>query len=974
MKSSIPDVIHSESNGLEQVFSQAIEIKDATEQSRYLDQICDGDEELRQSVEKLLEAYRSIGNFMERSPERSGTRRCNALSPAVHVDLSEPNGAVIAGIELTERLGSGGMGDVFAGLQTEPINREVAVKLIRSGLATDEFVRRFRLERQTLAMLNHANIARVFDGGTTEDGRLYFVMELIRGQRISEYCDEQKLGIRPRLTLFLDVCRAVQYFHQRGIIHRDLKPANVLVTCVDGHPVPKIIDFGLSKFSESELGPSNFSGTGFGFLGTPQYMSPEQASCDHVKLDTRTDVYSLGVMLHELLVGTTPVTAEALNEQGYLKFQQLVTHASTSPLSALPASRAETEKSADLRGTTASVLKATIAGDLDCITRTALAVEPDERYASVEAFARDIERFLSDEPVEARPPSGLYNVRKFVRRHRTLVINSSLLLLTLILGLTGTAVAMFQAIKNQRVAVQARGQTLEALRSVKLANARERQARLEAEQAEAAAKLAKSNEALHREAAEKSLDEVAEVMQSVIAKIRNSKGLKRPEMQFLRTELLTESLRYYTTFVERNATTRIHRLQVGNAWCQAADISLTLSDNIRARKFATNAVVITSDLYALHPQNKDVVVATCAAHSSLATALTNLGIRDEALAHAERVIEIRQQAYEFEDSKANEREAAAAISFLGWVQSTLAYNAAAQADASTDLGTQSIESQMTALMKFEDMRAANPSDVGLIGEVMTCRQSLGAICANAGDLSAAAEHFRCLHELVLQVPAEDLLACKANAYQVLTQWELYSGDREESISHGEKSIQLFTLLRDRTESPSSDSSKITENIVEAHIVVATSCMTIDLDNAVRHIKSARRQIQDLDDNSHNAARLRMELWRVTTESAFAKRDFDVAVRSCHSWIQSIEPFEVREKSKTAVGRARGTAFDILSKIYEQQGDFAEALAAASNSIGAFELVVAQSDASDVDRTALDKSRSRRKRLEEQNQSACGGDW
>jgi serine/threonine protein kinase len=352
-------------------------------------------------------------------------------SPALPEGATEGSGfasiqGTIGPYALLERIGTGGMGEVWVAEQSEPVKRRVALKLIKEGIGSRETIARFEAERQALAMMNHPNIARILDAGTTAEGQPYFVMELVAGKPLTQYCDEHKLSIDQRLKLFLDVCGGVQHAHQKGIIHRDLKPGNIIVGLQDGVPVPKIIDFGLAKAMESTqrlTDQSLFTGIGQ-ILGTLKYMSPEQASLDNLDIDTRTDIYALGVILYELLTGSTPLDDSSIQSQAVFKILELIREKEpVKPSRKLGSSTDEQVSSITGQRQTDSVrLKRILLGDLDWIVMKALEKDRTRRYDSASGFAADICRYLNSEPVIARPPSLNYRVRKFLWKHRHLAI------------------------------------------------------------------------------------------------------------------------------------------------------------------------------------------------------------------------------------------------------------------------------------------------------------------------------------------------------------------------------------------------------------------------------------------------------------------------------------------------------------------------------------------------------------------------
>ena len=345
--------------------------------------------------------------------------------------------------KLLEQIGEGGMGTVWMAQQTEPVKRLVAVKLIKAGMDSKQVIARFEAERQALALMDHPNIARVLDAGTTSAGRPYFVMELVKGVPITKYCDEHHLTPRQRLELFIPVCQAVQHAHQKGIIHRDLKPSNVLVALYDGKPVPKVIDFGVAKAAGQQLTDKTLV-TGFGaIVGTLEYMSPEQAEINQLDIDTRSDIYSLGVLLYELLTGSTPFSRKELEKAGMLEMLRVIREEEPPKPSTQLSTAEGLPTLAANRGTEPAKLTKLVRGELDWIVMKALEKDRNRRYETANGFAMDVQRYLADEPVQACPPSAGYRLRKFVRRNKGRVAASVALAAVLIAG--GGAVMAVQA-------------------------------------------------------------------------------------------------------------------------------------------------------------------------------------------------------------------------------------------------------------------------------------------------------------------------------------------------------------------------------------------------------------------------------------------------------------------------------------------------------------------------------------------------
>jgi serine/threonine protein kinase/lipopolysaccharide biosynthesis regulator YciM len=397
----------------ESIFAAALRKASPAERRAFLAEACAGDAELRACVEALLLAHENPDSFLE--PQSAG------LAPtADEQPLCERPGTAIGPYRLLEQIGEGGFGIVFMAEQQQPLRRKVALKVLKPGMDTQQVVARFEAERQALALMDHPNIARVLDAGQTDSGRPYFVMELVKGLPITDYCDQNQLTPRERLELFGDVCRAVQHAHQKGVIHRDLKPSNVLVTVQDGAPLAKVIDFGIAKALGQPLTDRTLF-TGFAQLvGTPLYMSPEQAALSNVDVDTRSDVYSLGVLLYELLTGTTPFDKERIREASYDEIRRIIREEEPPR----PSTRVTTlgHAAATLstrRRSDPKRLSQLLRGELDCIVMKCLEKDRNRRYESASSLAHDLGRYLRDEPVLARPPSSWYRFRKFARRNRT---------------------------------------------------------------------------------------------------------------------------------------------------------------------------------------------------------------------------------------------------------------------------------------------------------------------------------------------------------------------------------------------------------------------------------------------------------------------------------------------------------------------------------------------------------------------------
>jgi serine/threonine protein kinase len=397
----------------------------------FVAEACGEDDALRGRVEQLLRAHREMETIQPGRAERRD-------EPAEHP------GASVGPYRLLEQIGEGGMGAVYLAEQQRPVRRQVALKVIKAGMDTRQVIARFEAERQAVAMMDHPNIAKVFDAGVTDAGRPYFVMDLVKGEPITKHCDRHRLPPRQRLELFVQVCQAVQHAHQKGIIHRDLKPTNVLVAEYDGRPVPKVIDFGVAKATGQRL-TERTTVTGFGgMIGTPQYMSPEQAESNPLDVDTRSDIYSLGVLLYELLTGTTPLESKRLKEAALPEVLRVIREEEPPRPSTRLTATVELAAIAAQRGVEPKTLSGVLRGELDWIVMKALEKDRTRRYETADGLARDIQRYLQDEPVQACPPTAGYRFGKFARRNKAALVSASVIATVV---LAGAAVATWQAVR-----------------------------------------------------------------------------------------------------------------------------------------------------------------------------------------------------------------------------------------------------------------------------------------------------------------------------------------------------------------------------------------------------------------------------------------------------------------------------------------------------------------------------------------------
>lgn len=445
----------------EELFDAARKLTDARERAIFLERGCGDDAALRGRIEALLRAAAEADDFFAEGSTvltRPGAALQFSAGALASVEASpvsppgeEPIGTKIGRYKLLEKIGEGGCGVVYMAEQEEPVRRRVALKIIKLGMETKSVIARFEAERQALAMMDHPNIARVFDAGATDRGPPYFIMELVRGVKITEYCDKNRLNTQQRLDLFVQSCHAIQHAHQKGIIHGDIKPSNIMVALHDGVPVPKVIDFGISKATEARLTDRSLFATFAALIGTPAYMSPEQAEMGGVDIDTRSDIYSLGVLLYELLTGKTPFDPKELTKVGLDEMRRMLREKEPPRPSIRLGTLSATElgKTATARRTDPGRLVSSLRGDLDWIVMKALEKDRSRRYETANGLAMDVQHHLNNEPVAARPPSWRYRFQKLVRRNRVVFAAGGAVALALVIG-TSTSTWLFLKERDAR--------------------------------------------------------------------------------------------------------------------------------------------------------------------------------------------------------------------------------------------------------------------------------------------------------------------------------------------------------------------------------------------------------------------------------------------------------------------------------------------------------------------------------------------
>jgi tetratricopeptide (TPR) repeat protein len=690
----------TETLSLDSLFCSAIEMASAEERAAYIARACGNDSELRQRVEKLVAAHFRAGRFLEEPAGDLGVTGEYTPSPAeCHAGTvaltPEGPGTVIGRYELLEQMGEGGFGLVFMAEQTHPVCRKVALKVLKPGMDSRQVIARFEAERQALAMMDHANIAHVFDAGTTESGRPYFVMELVKGIPITDYCDQEQLTPRERLGLFVQVCSAVQHAHQKGIIHRDIKPSNVLVTLHDGVPVPKVIDFGIAKALSGRLTDRPLF-TGFAqMIGTPLYMSPEQAALSGLDVDTRSDVYSLGVLLYELLTGTTPFGAERLREVGHDEMRRIIREEEPPRPSARISTLGQVASTVSIkRRTDPRRLSLLCRGELDWIVMKALEKDRRRRYESASAVAADVQRYLDDEPVTACPPSASYRLKKLARQYKAAIVTAGLVAAAL---LAGTAVSLWQAIEASR-------------------------ARREAE----------ANFLMARKAVHDALEQLAE-----------EPRLKEAELQDLRKSLLTRVLPFYEEFVKQRSDDPKLEADRGQVFRQLGALHQELRDHQAAMADAESALEIFTRLSKAHPEEPSYRHLLAKGFIDKGSLLDEMGKQTEALAQFQAAREdLEPLTEQFPEMPAYRKTLAIAHHNLGVVLEKQSRRAEAEVE------------QRNVVKVLQALVAEVPDSADYRSQLAANRDRLAHLLAAGGLVSEAEKEYRAGLELREKLAAE----------------------------------------------------------------------------------------------------------------------------------------------------------------------------------------------------------------------------
>jgi tetratricopeptide (TPR) repeat protein/tRNA A-37 threonylcarbamoyl transferase component Bud32 len=709
----------------ETLFHQAM-AHPASERAAFLDAACAGQPQLRAAVEALLAAHEASGSLLNRPPAAPGQTVDSGPAPeepvatgehipapvaTTHYHPAVEPGLVIGGrYTLVEKIGEGGMGEVWVAKQTEPVKRRVALKLIKTGMDSKAVLARFEQERQALALMDHPNIARVFDGGLTPGGRPFFVMELVNGLPLTKFCDEARLPPKERLELFVPICQAVQHAHQKGIVHRDLKPANILVTVIDGKGVPKIIDFGVAKATAGKLTDESLS-TQFGaVVGTLEYMAPEQAGLSGDDIDTRADIYSLGVILYELLTGLRPIDAKRLKQAALTEMIRILQEEEPSR----PSTRLSTEESlpslAALRQTEPKKLMALLRGELDWVVMKCLEKQRDRRYETASSLGRDIQRYLADEPVEARPPSAGYRLGKFLRRNKGAVLAAGLVLLALLGGIIGTTYGMLRAEQRRIEADEARAR--------------------EAERAEGE-RLAKERETEQRARAEKARDRTRQALDDMTSSVTGESLATQKTISEEQKKFLKEVLTYYQEFAGEKADDAASRARTALAAARVGIIEVRLGRKVEATAAYRQALEGFTRLAAEFPAEPRY-------RHSLARTQNNLGLLLAGLGKETEALELFRQA------QAAQEKLAAEFPTVLMYREELAGSHNNQGPALSGLGKpeEALEQFRQALTIREKLVAEAPDTLEYREQLAGIHTNVGSLLAEMGKGAEAQEHFQ----------------------------------------------------------------------------------------------------------------------------------------------------------------------------------------------------------------------------------------
>jgi serine/threonine protein kinase/tetratricopeptide (TPR) repeat protein len=687
----------------------------ATDRAAYLAEHCD-DAEMRAAVERLLAAHEEPASVLLQSAP--------GMPTADYAPITERPGTLVGPYKLMEQIGEGGFGLVFVAEQQEPVRRKVALKVIKPGMDSKQVIARFEAERQALALMDHPNIARVLDAGATEAGRPYFVMELVRGIPITDYCDQNQLSPRERLELFVTVCQAIQHAHQKGIIHRDLKPSNVLVTSHDGKPVAKVIDFGVAKAIHQQLTERTIYTNFAQMVGTPLYMSPEQAEMSGLDIDTRSDIYSLGVLLYELLTGTTPLEKKRFAQAAYDEIRRLIREEEP-PRPSQRLSTSDTLPSlAASRKTEPAKLSRMLRGEVDWIVMKALEKDRTRRYETANSLARDVQRYLADEEVEACPPSAAYRLKKFARRHKGRVIAASFVLFALLVGMAGATWGLVRAERARAAAADARREALANEQKALAAADEERRARdREAKQRAIAVE--------QRARAEKAYDRTRDALDAMTSGVTGDSLGTQAAISADQKKFLTEVLTYYKEFAGEKADDEQTRARTAKAAYRVGMIEHKLGRKeqaINALQSALDEYRKLADDFPAGPGYREELANS---HNSLAGPLYELGKLAEAENQSRQALALRAKlAADFPSEPAHRRH-------LGHTHTNLALVLIDQ-----EKRVEVEEHYRQAVAIYTKLVADFPDEPGGREDLALAQTSLGRLLAVIGKNAEGEDHLR----------------------------------------------------------------------------------------------------------------------------------------------------------------------------------------------------------------------------------------
>jgi serine/threonine protein kinase/cytochrome c-type biogenesis protein CcmH/NrfG len=706
-----------------QIFLDAVERYAPDQWPDYLNQACGGDADLRRRVEVLLAAHVADQSLLD-SP---------AIAPPATIlhPRSEAINTVIGPYTLLQQIGEGGMGTVYLAEQRQPVERRVALKVIKPGMDSRQVIARFEAEQQALALMDHPNIAKVLDAGTTDAGRPYFVMELVAGVPITRYCDEQHLTPRQRLELFVEVCQAVQHAHQKGIIHRDLKPSNVLIAMYDGQPVPKVIDFGVAKATGHKLADQTMFTELGQVVGTLEYMSPEQAEVNQLDIDTRSDIYSLGVLLYELLTGTTPFEKKRLNEAALVELLRIIREEEPPRPSTRLSTTAELASIAANRGLEPKRLSGLVRGDLDWIVMKALDKDRSRRYETANDFAADVLRYLEDEPVSACPPSAAYRLRKFARRNKVVLATVSMVAAALVAGVIGTT---WQAIRATHAAERAR--TAEALaeqryRSEKSAREQAEAARSDADHARQAAVAARNDAETARDRSDENLRLALEALDKISISAASEWLPRVSETGGRDLALIQEALKFYEAFGARNEDDPTVQWEVGRAYWRIGWLYRGVGRLTEAEAAYERAITVLDRLTVEVPDNPRYREYLTSAHLHLGLVLRDADCLPQAEQAFRECVTLRERLVA--DYPAEHRYRSSLANSLGNLAELL------QSTRRFEEAGRSLERSVELLEELHQEFPRNREYLGILGRWLSCR---GNFLRQSGSLDEAERDYR----------------------------------------------------------------------------------------------------------------------------------------------------------------------------------------------------------------------------------------